>query len=412
MDCFSGDDLPQRLDEAVTQTLRIFIIAGEPSGDKLGAALMMGLKRVSEAPVEFVGIGGIQMQEQGLQSLFPMEELSIMGLVEILPQIPKMLKRITETSEKLNEFAPDAVVTIDSPDFCLRVARKARKAIPDLKTIHYVAPTVWAWRPGRAAKMAKVIDHVLALFPFEPPYMEAAGMTCDFVGHPIVEEPQASEEEAQAFRKRHGISANAPVLCVLPGSRGSEIGYLSPIFREVSEKLVASRLDIRIVIPTVPHLVERLREDFAGSSAAPIILDPTQLSSDQALAEKRACFAACDLALAASGTVSLELAAAGTPMVIAYRGNVLTEYLASRMALIDTVTLINVLTDTREVPEFLLSDCTVGNILPEVTKLLNDPALAEKQSQTGRRAIEMLGRGGEAPGILAARSVIRAIECT
>lgn len=396
----------------MTQTLRIFIIAGETSGDKLGGALMEGLRKVSDIPVEFSGIGGAQMQGQGLQSLFPMEELSIMGLVEILPQVPKMLKRIAQTSRKVLEFAPDALITIDSPDFCLRVARKVRKARPEIKTIHYVAPTVWAWRPGRAAKMAGIVDHVLALFPFEPPYMQAAGMTCDFVGHPIAEERQSSEAEAQAFRQRCGISMDAPLLCILPGSRGSEVGYLAPIFREVAEKLKSVDPNTRLVVPTVPHLAGRLREVFAGSRAAPIILDPGRSNTTEATAEKRACFAAADLALAASGTVSLELAAAGTPMVIAYRGNALSEFLARKLALIDTVTLVNLLTETREVPEFLLGDCTVENILPEVVKLLADPALADRQRQAGSRAIDMLGRGGEAPGIRAAKSVLRAVGRT
>ena len=394
----------------MTRPLRIFIIAGEASGDKLGGALMRGLNQVSDTPVEFAGIGGAQMQAEGLQSLFAMEELSIMGLVEILPQVPKMLRRIAQTAQQVIDFKPDALVTIDSPDFCLRVARKVRKSKTDLKTIHYVAPTVWAWRPGRAAKMAKAIDHVLALFPFEPPYMEAAGMTCDFVGHPIVEEKQATKAEALAFRQKHGIAADAPVLCVLPGSRGSEIGYLAPVFREVAEKVVAASAETRVVIPTVSHLAERLRNEFSNSPSNPIIIHPGQMHSDATTAEKRACFAASDLALAASGTVSLELAAAGTPMVIAYRGNALSEFLARKLALIDTVTLVNILTETREVPEFLLSDCTAEKITPAVIRLLSDPALAEKQKQTGNAAIDMLGRGGEAPGVLAAKSVLRAIE--
>ena len=370
---------------------------------------MKGLKNISDTQVEFAGIGGTEMQAEGLQSLFPMEELSIMGLVEILPQIPKMLKRIAETARNILDFKPDALITIDSPDFCLRVARKVRKSGSDIKTIHYVAPTVWAWRPGRAAKMAKTIDHVLALFPFEPPYMQTAGMTCDFVGHPIVEEKQATIAEAEAFRDSHDIAKDVPLLTVLPGSRGSEVSYLSPIFREVAEKVVAAVPETRVVIPTVPHLADRLREEFANSSAAPLILDPGQMPSNKVMAEKRACFAASDLALAASGTVSLELAAASTPMVIAYRGNALSEFLARKMALIDTVTLVNILTETRDVPEYLLGDCTVENITPAVLNLLSDPVLADKQKQSGKVAIDMLGRGGEAPGVLAAKSVLTAI---
>ncbi len=189
--------------------LHVFLIAGEPSGDRLGAALMAGLKALHPG-VTFAGIGGSAMAEEGLTSLFPMEELSIMGLVEVLPKYLHLKRRIRETAAAALAAAPAALITIDSPDFCLRVAALVKAAQPQRKTIHYVAPSVWAWRPGRAQKMARVIDHVLALLPFEPPYMTAAGMTCDFVGHPVVAEPVASPAEAQAFRAAHGIAEDAP----------------------------------------------------------------------------------------------------------------------------------------------------------------------------------------------------------
>ncbi|MGC1487428.1 MAG: lipid-A-disaccharide synthase, partial [Albidovulum sp.] len=179
--------------------MKLFLIAGEPSGDALGAALMAGLKALNPS-VEFHGVGGPLMEAAGLTSLFPMEELSVMGLIEVIPKYRHLKRRIAETAAAAIAVAPAALITIDSPDFCLRVAAAARARNPSLKTIHYVAPTVWAWRPGRAAKMAPIIDHVLALFPFEPPYMQAAGMTCDFVGHPIVADECATEAEAHAFR--------------------------------------------------------------------------------------------------------------------------------------------------------------------------------------------------------------------
>lgn len=182
--------------------IRVFLIAGEASGDKLGAALMAGLKSLTE--VEFFGVGGPLMEAEGLQSRFPMDELSVMGIAEILPKYRHLMRRINETAEAVVQINPDVLITIDSPDFCLRVARRV-KAKSQIRTVHYVAPTVWAWRSGRAAKMAKVIDHVLALFPFEPPYMEAAGMECDFVGHPVVAERIATQTEADAFRALHGI---------------------------------------------------------------------------------------------------------------------------------------------------------------------------------------------------------------
>ena len=189
--------------------MRVFVIAGEPSGDRLGGALMAGLRALVPGVV-FDGIGGERMRAEGLVSRFAMDELSVMGLVEVLPQIFHLKRRIAETAQAVVDFAPDVLITIDSPDFCLRVARQARARAP-VHTVHYVAPSVWAWRPGRAAKMAPVIDHVLALLPFEPPYMEAAGMDCDFVGHPVVAEPLATEAEIAMLRLQRepdtGVSA-------------------------------------------------------------------------------------------------------------------------------------------------------------------------------------------------------------
>ena len=198
--------------------MRIFVIAGEPSGDRLGGALMAGLRQCVP-DVQFDGIGGEQMQAQGLVSLFDMDELSIMGIAEVAPKYFHLKRRIAETANAVIARKPDVLITIDSPDFCLRVA-KLVKAAGNTRTVHYVAPTVWAWRPGRAVKMARVIDHVLALFPFEPPLMQAAGMECDFVGHPVVAEPQATTDEIAAFRAAYGLG-DAPVLLVLPGHAGA-----------------------------------------------------------------------------------------------------------------------------------------------------------------------------------------------
>src|SRR6056297_1934384 len=208
--------------------MRVFLIAGEASGDKLGAALMAGLKSLES--VEFQGVGGPLMQAEGMVSLFDMDELSVMGLAEIVPKYPHLRRRLHQTAKAVLEARPDVLITIDSPDFCLRVA-KLVKAKSDIRTVHYVAPSVWAWRAGRARKMARVVDQVLALLPFEPPLMEAAGMECDFVGHPVVSEPLASDAEAAAFREKHGLS-DAPVLLVLSGSRRGEVARLAPIFGE------------------------------------------------------------------------------------------------------------------------------------------------------------------------------------
>ena len=386
---------------------RFFLIAGEPSGDRLGGALMGGLKHCLEGNAGFEGIGGAQMAGEGLQSLFPMEELSVMGIAEVLPKYRHLKRRIREAADAVIAARPDALITIDSPDFNLRVARLVRAARPEQKIIHYVAPSVWAWRAGRAAKMARVVDHVLALLPFEPPYMEAAGMTCDFVGHPVVAEPQATPEEIAAFRARHGLSQaekgqGGPLLLLLPGSRRGEVKRLMPIFREAVARFAARHPGLRAVLPMAAPVAALVREMAADWPDAPILLDPAQTGEG----EKRAAFAAADLALAASGTVSLELAAAATPMVIAYDMNWLSRQLILPALKVDTVTLVNLVSETRAVPEFLGRECRSDRIAQELEQVLAAP---EAQQAAMALTMERLGRGGVAPGLRAARSVLAAI---
>ncbi|TMM54480.1 lipid-A-disaccharide synthase [Sulfitobacter sabulilitoris] len=380
--------------------MRVFLIAGEVSGDSLGAALMAGLKDLVP-DVSFDGVGGAQMQAEGLQSRFPMDELSVMGLAEILPKYRALKARISQTAQAVIDTGPDVLITIDSPDFCLRVARRV-KAARDIRTVHYVAPTVWAWRAGRAEKMAQVIDHVLALFPFEPPFMTAAGMECDFVGHPVVAQPVATPQDAQAFRAAYGLG-DAPVMLVLPGSRHGEVSRLSPVFARAVTPVLAARPDLRIVIPAAAPVAAAVRSRVADWPGAPIVLDPRQMSADVAATTKRAAFGAADLALAASGTVSLELAAAGTPMVIAYDMNWLSRQIITRMLRVDSVTLVNLVSDTRVVPEFIGADCLPERIGASLLQVLADPTA---QQAAMRTTMERLGQGGEPPGLRAARAVL------
>ncbi len=380
--------------------MRVFLVAGEPSGDRLGAALMEGL-RTLVPEVQFDGIGGPLMQAQGLTSRFPMSELSIMGLVEVLPKFFHLKRRIAETAQAVLDTKPDVLITIDSPDFSLRVA-KLVKASSEIRTVHYVAPSVWAWRPGRADKMAKVIDHVLALLPFEPPYMERAGMECDFVGHPVVNEPIASDQDIQRFRAAHDLG-DAPVLLALPGSRRGEVERLAPIFGAALQEFLKDRPDMRVVVPAVAHMVDAVAEQVRNWPGNPIVVDPRELPSDDAQAQKRAAFAAADLALAASGTVSLELAAQATPMVIAYNLNWLTTLIAKRMVKLDTVTLVNLVSETHAVPECLLDECQPDKIASALEQVAATP---DAQHQAMATTMERLGRGGEAPGRRAARAVL------
>lgn len=372
--------------------LSLFLIAGEPSGDRLGAALMAGLKAL-HPEVSFQGIGGPLMQAEGLDSLFPMEELSIMGIAEVLPKYFQLKRRIREAAESALKANPAALITIDSPDFCLRVAKIVKTAAPSLRTIHYVAPSVWAWRPGRAAKMAKVIDHVLALLPFEPPFMTAAGMSCDFVGHPVVSEPLATPAEAAQ------LSGQGPLILTLPGSRKGEVTRLAPIIGETLGLIKAKHPNARVVLPTVRGV-----EALVRSLTATWPIQP-QIITDPAL--KRAAFAAADVAVAASGTVSLELAANNCPMVIAYDMHPVTLWLMRRAALIDSVTLVNLVSETRVVPEFIGENCKAALIAPAVLNLLEDP---HAQDAAMHLTLQRLGQGGESPGLRAARSVLAALS--
>ena len=376
--------------------VKLFLIAGEPSGDKLGAALMAGLKILAPG-VEFAGIGGPLMQAQGMTSLFAMDELSVMGIAEVLPKYRALRRRIAQAAAAALACAPAALITIDSPDFCLRVAKIVKQAQPTLRTIHYVAPSVWAWRPGRAAKMARVIDHVMALLPFEPPFMTEAGMSCDFVGHPVVAEPVATPAEAAAFRQSHGIAADVPLIAVLPGSRRGEITRLAPRFGDVVRAVIAKHPAARVMVPTLRSqsaLVHDLTQGWPG--------DPVYLQSPTPV-QRAAAFSAANVALAASGTVSLELAAQSCPMVIAYDLNRLTYWLMRKMALIDSVTLVNLVTKSRTVPEFLGERCRPDLITPAVLHLLNTSG---DQMHAMRQTMLMLGQGGEPPGLRAAKSVL------
>lgn len=383
----------------------IFLVAGESSGDRLGADLMAGLARLAPG-IRFAGVGGPAMAEAGLESLFDYSELSLMGIAEVVPRLPGLLRRLSETARAAARA--DALITIDSPDFSLRVAARARRLAPGLKTIHYVAPSVWAWRPRRARKMAAHVDHVLALLPFEPPFMEAAGMSCDFVGHPIAADPVPDEAEARAFRSAHGIGADALLLGVLPGSRTGEVDRLMPTFAEAVRLVAAKVPDLHTVIPAAPGLAPMIRNRLADWPVPVVVLDAAELGSTAALAAaRRVALRACDGALAASGTVSLELASVGTPMVIGYDMNRLSYEIIRRALWVDTVTLVNLVTETRAVPEFLGPRCRPAPLAEAVLEVLAPGPKRDAQIEAARLAMQLLGRGGEPPGMRAARSVLR-----
>lgn len=377
----------------------IYLIAGEPSGDALGARLMAALKRVGQPDLRFAGVGGERMIAEGLTSLFPMSELSVMGLAEVVPRIPRLLGRMRETARAIREQSPDVVVTIDAPDFCKGVwKRLGRRDRP--KLIHYVAPTVWAWRPGRARKLARRIDRIMCLLPFEPPYFEKEGLAASFVGHPVLE-TGADTGDGPSFRKRHRISDDAKLLCVLPGSRSGEIKRMLPVFAETVAILRKKFLNLVIVMPTVAATKDAVQS--AASAFGPQVL---VIEGD---AEKYDAMAASDAALAASGTVALELGLARVPMVIAYRVNALTAAVARRMIKVRFATITNLLLDREAVPELIQGACRPDRLAVEVSLMIEDRAVRAAQRDASAAALAMLGAGGIPPSEQAARVVLAEI---
>jgi lipid-A-disaccharide synthase len=384
--------------------VKLFLLAGEASGDRLGAELMRGLRHL-KPDVRFRGIAGPEMQSEGLDSLFDMAELSVMGLAEVLPKYFALKRRLDQTVAEVLAWKPDILVTIDSPDFCLRVARAVRAADPSIRTCHYVAPSVWAWRPGRAKKMAAYIDHVLALLPFEPPYMQAEGMACDFVGHPVAAQAAVTSKQIAQFQADFGLDPARRSLVVLPGSRASEIKRLLPIFCKVVAQPYFA--EFQLIFPTLPHLEPLLRAEIDALAQDTVLVTGAGLTAADAAEQRLVAYGAATAALAASGTVSLELAAAGTPMVIAYDMGFISRLVIGAMLKIDTVTLVNLVSETRAVPEFIGKNCNAERIAPALQQILDAP---DAQAQAIKTTMTRFGRGDPELPYRAARAVLRGLE--
>jgi lipid-A-disaccharide synthase len=373
------------------------LICGEPSGDQLGAQLMAGIKQLAGDRVRIVGVGGPAMAREGLESLFPLDATAVMGLREVVPAIPRILARVRQAADYAIRTHPDALVVIDSPDFTHRIARAVKRRDPSIQTVNYVAPQVWASRAYRAKAMARYFDLILALFPFEVPFFEKYGLRAVFVGHPVIERRARMTGGAQ-LRARLGIASDAPLLALLPGSRSSEIRFIFSIFRATAALLAAKIPRLVTVLPTVPHVAARVRAAASGW--------PTPLHILENEADKYAAFDAADVALAASGTVTAELALARTPMVVAYRVGGLTYALANRLMTVPYMTLVNILLERRAIPEFKQYDATPEALAAEVERLFrNEDARAaqiDAMNEFGRR----LGEGEEAPSQRAARVLL------
>lgn len=383
--------------------MKIFIIAGEDSGDKLGSAIIDGLREILDTPPNFVGIGGVGMTDRGLTSIFPMKELSVMGPVEIFSQYKNLKKRLNETISAIIDESPDILLTIDSPEFCFRVAKKVKSINANIPIVHYVAPSVWAWRANRAKKISKFIDHILALLPFEPDYFHKAGLSCDFVGHPIVSEITASKENIKEFKKEYSLS-NEPIILCLPGSRKSEIDRLMPVFGETLHKFSKVLPNAKFILPSTPDSYEYAKQYLEFLPNDTIFLSPEKISMEKYLDFKKASFKISNLALAASGTVSLELAINDTPMVIGYDLNYLSRQIIRFMLLTNSITLVNLITGNRNIPECIGENFNAENLFLEMVRVYSE---SENQIKDFTTAMNLLGNKDKAPNVRAAESLIK-----
>jgi lipid-A-disaccharide synthase len=384
------------------RTPLVYLIAGEASGDVLAAGLMRSLKRMTGGNVRFAGVGGELMREEGLESLFPISEMAVMGVFEILPHAPKLLRRIRQTVTDILSKQPDILVTVDSKAFSLRVQKRLNKlrakgGAVDFPLVHMVAPTVWAWRPGRAKVISRFLDRLLVLFPFEPPYFEEHGLKTVFVGHPASVQPQG---DGSRLRARAQIPPRAPVLGVLPGSRPGEVRRLMPAFTDTVRRLTARYLDLRILVPTVSGVAEEVRDAVKDWPGKPVVLEGE--------AEKYDAFDAMNVALAASGTVTLELALAGVPTVVAYKVSPLSAPIGRRLVNLDSVVLANRILGRVVQPFFLQENCTPQALTVAAARMFDDTRARADCAAAARDLREELSTGAVSPSDTAAMAVAEA----
>lgn len=369
-----------------------YLIAGEDSGDGLGSALMRELK-IRDPRAQFYGVGGPLMQAEGMQSLFPYHELALLGFTEILPHLFNILSRVEQVAEDIRVKRPAVVLTIDCPGFNKRVVKKLRDAkVQGIRFVHYVAPTVWAYRPRRAQKFAKLFDELLVLLPFEPPYFEKHGLKTHFVGHPSAFIPGA---DGLMFRARHDIGADQPLLLMLPGSRRREIERHMPIFARAATLLAERVPNLALVVPVSARLMPGVASYFVDCPfRAVLTAEPT---------EKFEAFAAADVALVKSGTVSLEVASQATPQVVSYRVNPLSAAILRRIIKTPYVNLINIIQQQEVIPELLQENATPEKLAEALHALLRDPsAVLRQREEMGEALAKMRHESGKRPEELAA----------
>lgn len=377
--------------------LNIWIVCGEESGDQLGAGLAAALKqRLGAGGVVFNGVGGDRLAQEGLASIFPLSDIAVMGFVAVIPRLPTLIRRVHQTVDAIVAAQPDVLVIIDSPDFTHAVAKRVRKRLPDLPVIDYVSPSVWAWRPGRARKMAAYVDHVLGLLPFEPDaHRRLGGPECTYVGHPLIER---LGQLRGGRRLAPADPGQRPVLLVLPGSRRSEIARLLQPFGQTLGQLMADGRQFELVLPAVRRLADEIRAGVADWPVQPQIV----VGED----EKLAAFRRADVALAASGTVTLELALAGVPMVVAYKVSSIESTILRWFITAHSAVLANLVLGENIVPEFIQQDCTPERLAAALAPLLADTPARRAQLNALASLDDRMATGEETPSQRAARIVL------
>lgn len=359
------------------QPIKIYLIAGEPSGDLLGSRLMRALKK-KRSGVCFFGVGGESMAEEGLKSLFDIADLSVMGFVEVIPNLKNILKHFNEIITDIRSVRPDVILTIDSFSFSIRVHQRLIKADIHIPHAHCVAPQVWAWKKGRAKTLGHYVDRLFCLLPNETNYFTPYGLKADFIGHPVIESG-ANKGNKEAFMKRKHIPKNTKILCMLPGSRKNEIKYLLPVFKEAATKIQKQFENLYVIVPTVATVASQIQKELSDWKIPHVIVRGEK--------ERYDAFAAADAAIAASGTVSLELALAGVRHLIAYRVAPLTGFLARRLLKVKYVNLINLLANQELIPELLQENCTADRISLAVCELFRG------KKQNVQESLQKLGLG-------------------
>ena len=399
---------------------KILVIAGEPSGDSLGSKLIkemkdqfqeiINLNKSHQKELVFQGVGGPKMKHEGLVCLYRIEDLSVMGITEVIRSIPKIYSIIVSIKNYANAWKPDLIITIDSPDFCFRLVKKIRTIDKYVPIIHYVAPSVWAWRPKRAKKMSLLYDKVLAILPFEKPYFKKYGLSCDFVGHPISTEILPQNNDNNKFFNIMNIDRTKRIISILPGSRESEIKFMLPIYVELIRNLGSQFNDLEFVIPSPKSVFRCLKLRIAKYKLNVKILSESEMGVQEFNSLKLSLFKLSSIAINTSGSVALELARSGTPMISIYKCGWFFEKILKTFVKVRSANLINIILEKNIVPEFLFEKCTTSSVENSAKELLSNISMQKQQKDSFKKVIRILSTGEERPSEKAAKISLKSLN--